>query len=298
MAENINDFIAGIVGGSAGIIVGQPLDVVRIRMQTQGKFGSKVYLNTWRCISDIARTEGLRSFYRGLAPPLVGLAGLNSVVFGSYGFMKRFLQDGKDTPLSLMQIYECGVVVGFCTVLITTPTELIKCRAQVFLSESQLKQGGNSTFKVGYEIYKHFGIRGLFSGLTVTTLRDVPSFGVYFAAYEFFKRKYIPDYESTNVVTLREIIALNVAGGLAGALSWLVVYPVDMVKSRLQTQPLVNPEYTGIIDCFKKVYRAEGPKAFSNGLTATLLRAFPLNAITFFVYELTMRFLETVEEEL
>lgn len=78
-------------------------------MQTQGKFGGKVYRSTWHCITDMARTEGFRSFYRGLAPPLAGLAGLNSVVFGSYGFMKRFLQDGKDTQLNLWQIYECGM---------------------------------------------------------------------------------------------------------------------------------------------------------------------------------------------
>lgn len=77
------------------------------------------------------------------------------------------------------------------------------------------------------------------------------------------------------------------AGGMAGVFSWIVTFPIDVVKTRLQSD--VAGKYSGAIDCFKKTYAAEGHKAFSRGLVSTILRAFPTNAATFTVVTWIMR---------
>ena len=46
------------------------------------------------------------------------------------------------------------------------------------------------------------------------------------------------------------------AGGVAGSVSWAIIYPLDVVKARLQTQ--TQGQYTGMVDCFRKSVQAEG----------------------------------------
>ena len=73
----------------------------------------------------------------------------------------------------------------------------------------------------------------------------------------------------------------------------MCVYPIDVIKSHIQTQPLDRPPlYSSFMDCARKLYQAHGSHIFTRGLLATVLRAFPLNAATFAVYELTMEYLE------
>lgn len=83
------------------------------------------------------------------------------------------------------------------------------------------------------------------------------------------------------------------AGGLAGTFSWLISFPVDVVKSRLQTDGMDGKlKYNGAMDCVKKSYQAEGMNFFTRGLTSTLLRAFPMNAVCFLVVSYVMKFFD------
>ena len=48
-------------------------------------------------------------------------------------------------------------------------------------------------------------------------------------------------------------LALITAGGLAGMAYWVPVFPLDVVKSRLQIDDARSPKYTGTLDCLRKV---------------------------------------------
>lgn len=83
------------------------------------------------------------------------------------------------------------------------------------------------------------------------------------------------------------------AGGLAGTFSWIVSFPVDVVKSRLQVDGIDGTtKYNGAIDCMRKSYREEGLKFFTRGLNSTLMRAFPMNAVCFLVVSYVMKFFD------
>lgn len=74
------------------------------------------------------------------------------------------------------------------------------------------------------------------------------------------------------------------AGGIAGTFSWLISFPIDVVKSRLQADGIGSVRaYNGVIDCIQKSYKSEGIHFLSRGLASTLLRAFPMNAVCFLV---------------
>ena len=58
--------------------------------------------------------------------------------------------------------------------------------------------------------------------------------------------------------------------------SWIACFPIDVIKSRVQSD--VARQYQGALDCFKKTVGSEGYRALFYGLNSTLLRAFPVNA--------------------
>uniref|UniRef100_A0A3B5LGJ0 Uncharacterized protein n=1 Tax=Xiphophorus couchianus TaxID=32473 RepID=A0A3B5LGJ0_9TELE len=81
------------------------------------------------------------------------------------------------------------------------------------------------------------------------------------------------------------------SGGMAGIASWIVTYPADVIKSRLQADGVgrVN-QYSSIADCVRQSVRKEGYMVFTRGLTSTVLRAFPVNAATFATVTLVLMY--------
>jgi len=74
------------------------------------------------------------------------------------------------------------------------------------------------------------------------------------------------------------------AGGVAGGISKTVVAPIERVKLLLQVQAAstqIKEPYTGIINCFTRVSREQGPLSFWRGNTANVIRYFPTQALNF-----------------
>lgn len=163
--------------------------------------------------------------------------------------------------------------------------ELAKIKMQT-QGQGQKLSSKNKLFKGPVDclvkIYHKEGFRGTMRGMGLTVLRETPSFGAYFVGYEAMCQ-YLHSDKDKPMSTPK----LLLAGGFAGICAWIVTYPVDVVKSKIQND-LVN-EYKGGIDCFKKTFQAEGMAGFTKGLGATMLRAFPVNAATFTTVAWTLR---------
>lgn len=81
------------------------------------------------------------------------------------------------------------------------------------------------------QIFRNQGIRGLYKGLPTTLIRETPSYGAYFASYELMSRMFIHKDTDTDEPS----IAILMAGGFAGVIGWLSTYPIDVIKTRLQS---------------------------------------------------------------
>lgn len=85
-------------------------------------------------------------------------------------------------------------------------------------------------------------------------------------------------------------LELMVAGGLSGVAGWLSTYPVDVIKTRIQAQSLSHQKrYASMWDCGQRIVKEEGWRVLWRGTAATVLRAFPTNAVIFLGYSWTMR---------
>ncbi|CAH1154335.1 unnamed protein product [Phaedon cochleariae] len=267
------DFVAGCVGGIAGVIVGHPLDTVKVHLQTQDHNAPK-YRGTIHCFRSLMAKDCLKGLYRGVSSPIVGVAGINAVVFGVYGNTQRRLSD----PESLRSHALAGAAAGLFQSFICSPMELAKSRLQVS------DKVGNNPLECLKKIYGSEGIKGLSRGLGLTIAREIPGYSAYFFTYELLTRT-----EDEGPISTGRMLF---AGGFAGVVSWTVTYPVDAIKSRIQVDGITSTKYAGAYDCLKKTVKSSGLTSLFRGLTPTLVRAFPVNAVTFAVVTWTVRILQ------
>jgi len=275
------DFVAGCLGGFAGTVVSHPLDTIKVRLQGQDAMNPR-YSGTWNCMTTIIKNESVYGLYKGLLSPLVCQVGINAIIFGAHGnAMKRLKREGTGAEMI------AGSFAGGVQTIISSPMELVKIRMQMQgLGESRTEMRSHISTAMRYEyanpiecvkkIYKYEnGIRGLGRAFHITLMREIPSFALYFGSYHY------------TCVTTRavengriNIAKLMFAGAVAGIVSWLPTYPIDVVKTRLQMDGMGNTLYKGAIDCAIKSYQREGRTVFTRGLFATILRAIPMNAAT------------------
>lgn len=163
-----------------------------------------------------------------MSSPMVGVAAVNAIIFGVYGNIQRRLPD----PDSLKSHFIAGTAAGLLQSFICSPMEMVKTRIQI-----QNDNLYKSPMECLSHIYKTEGFRGVFRGLNITLLREGPGFGSYFVCYEYLTRKETNEPIST--------FHMLMAGGTAGAFSWLLAYPVDVIKSRIQVDGMTgkNPLY-------------------------------------------------------
>lgn len=166
------DFWAGYVSGAIGILVGNPLDLIKTRIQagnakqeirssTPGHAQAK-YFERWSALA------------RGSAAPILGYGALNALLFMTYNRSLAFLNTGSinSTPEnpSAWSIWTAGALGGLATFFVSAPTELVKCRAQVSIPPS-------SSVAVLRDLWKRDKLRGLYLGGGITSVRDAVGYG-------------------------------------------------------------------------------------------------------------------------
>ncbi|KAI9257421.1 ribonuclease H-like domain-containing protein [Sporodiniella umbellata] len=136
------------------------------------------------------------------------------------------------------------------------------------------------------EILKKRGLTGLYNGFCLHLARDAIGTGVYFGGYETTKYT-LSKLRNTPAGPGTQFLA----GGICGIMCWLVVFPLDLVKSLIQKEILqTRPKYGSTKNCIQDIYRKGGLAGFYKGITVTLIRAFPIHSLNFLVYEQTLFF--------
>ena len=162
------------------------------------------------------------------------------------------------------------------------------------------------------KIWLYEGVpKGLFRGFSVTVLRDIPFAATYFATYDVTKRAQtrlvwgdVPDAPTAVGRTANHLIA----GAWAGIAASLLTMPLDGIKTRMQTDRLLDrerhaqraappavaaagPSQRGIVGTAAALYRDEGVPGFFRGVVPRLLSVIPSASVTFASYEVFKRLL-------
>ncbi|GAA5920727.1 hypothetical protein JCM21900_001073 [Sporobolomyces salmonicolor] len=278
-ASTTASLIAGSFGGMAQVLVGQPLDTIKTRAQTArpGQFKGPL---------DIAmqtiRKEGFFALYKGMASPLIGVAGVNSLLFASNAYARKLVSPFPD--LSIGQVALAGAMAGAAQSVLASPVEMFKVRMQ-----AQYGANPKRLREVVGEMFAKYGWRkGIMRGYWITVVREIPAYAGFYAGYEWTKRTFQKKLGTDSL----PVWATLTAGAMGGIAYWTACYPLDVVKSRIQFAEQPPQGFNYIINTFKDIYRREGARAFVAGITPTYIRAVPAAASTFVAFELAMEFLQ------
>lgn len=196
-------FFAGAAYGVTSVMVGQPLDTIKTRMQARP---DSIAVGPLRVAAGLARSQGLSGLYRGGSPVMLGGTLFRSAQFGVYEVALKSLQE--HTPSHRFfgaldwQVAAAGAAGGVARGLIEAPFDSVK---------------------VSRQVEQRWSLSTLFRGAGVTTGRNTGLFCA-FSVY-------------------RDTLPPLVPGGLSpfwmGAacsnLAWLTIWPLDVVKSQRQS---------------------------------------------------------------
>jgi solute carrier family 25 carnitine/acylcarnitine transporter 20/29 len=280
--------VAGASAGVVGTVLGYPLDVLKTRQQVSG-------LSLLSCMQVIKHESGLWGFYKGMASPLLSLTILNTLNFSTYSLSRSWLRvpdtfNTLETGLNL-RIPLAGSLVGPLSSLISTPFELVKTQMQlaarnVTVGSSNPAQPYKNAVGAAAHITKAYGMKALYRGFMVNTTREMVFLGTYFFVYEHVKSLQL----HVAAVHMSPSIAVPVAGGLAGALGWLISFPLDCVKSNIQGVNLATHSNIRVdtLAVARDLIRSKGVLGLYSGVVPSILRAFLVSSSRFSAYETTM----------
>ncbi|KZT61143.1 mitochondrial carrier [Calocera cornea HHB12733] len=223
------------------------------------------------------RKEGFLALYKGMASPLIGIAGVNSLLFAAYSVSKRIVSPYPD--LSIPQIAAAGAMAGAVNSVLASPVEMFKVRMQ-----AQYGLPGDKRLRhVVSDMWTHWGFRkGFMRGFWVTVAREIPGYAGFYGGYEFAKRSFSKTYGKE-----LPFWALLTSGSCGGICYWLACYPLDVVKSRVQQADHPPKGLDYITQEMRVVLRQSGWKGLFRGLGTSLVRSVPAAGATFAAFEVT-----------
>uniref|UniRef100_A0A670JS24 Solute carrier family 25 member 13 n=1 Tax=Podarcis muralis TaxID=64176 RepID=A0A670JS24_PODMU len=281
VAESAYRFALGSIAGAVGATAVYPIDLVKTRMQNQRSTGSFIgelmYKNSFDCFKKVLRYEGFFGLYRGLLPQLLGVAPEKAIKLTVNDFIRdKFMARDGSVPLAAEIV--AGGCAGASQVIFTNPLEIVKIRLQV---AGEITTGPRVS---ALTVLRDLGFFGLYKGAKACFLRDIPFSAIYFPCYAHMKSAFAGEDGRVSPWSLL------LAGAIAGMPAASLVTPADVIKTRLQVAARAGQTtYSGVIDCFGKILREEGPRAFWKGAAARVFRSSPQFGVTLVTYELLQR---------
>ncbi|GAO52780.1 mitochondrial carrier [Saitoella complicata NRRL Y-17804] len=292
--------VAGGVAGLTSRFVIAPLDVVKIRLQLQTHAATGVaseagpsYRGITHALRTILREEGISGLWKGNIPAEMLYLTYGAVQFLTYRETTAYMSENTSNYLpKTAQTFISGGIAGSLATITTYPLDLLRTRFAV-TGQSKVYQGLWHSLR---HIHDHEGIRGFYRGSTAAVIQIFPYMGLMFGTYEAFKA-------SLHRAGLPNGWDDAAAGTIAGVVSKSGVFPLDVVRKRLQVQGPMRgnylyrniPEYSGMWQCGKQILATEGMRGLYKGWLASIVKSGPSAAVTLWTYSACVRLFERLE---
>lgn len=254
----------------------------------QMDLGESKYISLRQAGRTIYREEGFQGFWKGHTSGQLATISFMVVQFWSYERMMDELEQIEYffTKPSLSR-FICGGAAGCLGTLISMPFDV--CRTREIGQDPKEKRHMYRTLTT---VATEEGFRGLFRGLNTSLVQVVPLIGLNYVFYynlnNFIKTHF---HESGDKLNHLELL---IAGGIAGVFSKFVLYPLDLIKKRIQLQGFVdkrqsfgrNHSCISVRDCMAVTYREEGFLGFYKGMFPTVIKSGLSTALYFAFYEI------------
>lgn len=213
-------YVCGSIAAFTNIVVTFPIQKVLFRQQLHG-------VSATEAVRQLQR-DGLRNLYRGLLPPLLQKSTTVAIMFGLYEDFSRVLLDrAVCTGVPELVTRSFAAALAGTTEALLTPFE----RVQTLLQDHRHYGRFNNTAHTFRTLLSEYGVRECYRGLVPILLRNGPSNVLFFGLRGPIKEQ-LPEATSR----AGHLVIDFVCGGLLGAGLGIMFYPLNVVKSRAQSQ--------------------------------------------------------------
>lgn len=269
----LTNFLMGGVSAAISKTVVAPIERVKLLLQNQDASsqikGSGKYTGITDCFVRVAKEQGINSFWRGNLANVIRYFPTQALNFAFKDFYKRTLNpyDKKTQPgMFFLGNMASGGAAGASSLLFVYPLDFARTRLAMDVGSGEKRQfAGLADCLV--KISKSDGPAGLYRGFGISVIGIVFYRAAYFGCFDTGKAFLFGKGGSQSILAMWGFAQIVTTG--AGIFS----YPLDTVRRRLMMQSgSKEVMYTGTVDCFQKIAKNEGTKAFFKGAGSNVLR--------------------------
>lgn len=295
---------------------GYPLDSLKSRLQT-----TKTPITIPRLASMVYQEEGLIGFYRGLWIPLITISFVRATSFTIYSRTKEYFSCHKilcqERLLDVALTGGLGGAMSGALISFTSaPFELVKIRRQLeYIIAAKkgitfVKPPG--TREAVRDICRFNGFAGLYTGFRLHLLRDTAGTALYFLEYDGMRyllgRNRLGEQGPVpSFFPIPPSIVPFVCGSLAGVTSWAIIYPLDVVKTKVQQRALGGEFYRGWAETLRRLIRGPDPNhpkpLFSGvariyrGLGISAIRSITTHGLLWTLFDTVARYIDNLPQD-
>jgi len=269
------DFLAGGISAAISKTAVAPIERVKLLLQVQHASKQISVDKQYKGIVDtfvrLPKEQGFLSFWRGNLANVIRYFPTQALNFAFKDKYKNIFLADVDKHKQFWRYFAgnlaSGGAAGATSLCFVYPLDFARTRLAADVGKSGAREfkGLNDCL---VKIFKSDGFKGLYQGFSVSVQGIIIYRAAYFGVYDTAKGM-LPDPKNTHIV-VSWAIAQTVT-----ACAGFVSYPFDTVRRRMMMQSGrkgADIMYSGTMDCWRKIAREEGSKAFFKGAWSNVLR--------------------------
>jgi len=274
----LTDFLVGGISAAVSKTMVAPIERVKLLLQVQdamakkeGQAEMKKYDGIMDCARRVSSEQGNLAFWRGNMANVLRYFPTQALNFAFKDIYKNIFcpYSPKKEPVKFF-IGNCasGGAAGATSLCVVYPLDFARTRLA-----ADVGSGGQREFSGLIDCLKKVGqkdgMQGLYRGFGISVIGIVAYRASYFGCFDTGKALMFPDMKKANPIAV--FLFAQVVTNAAGIIS----YPLDTIRRRLMMQSGrtgADIQYTGTMDCIKKITQQEGGKAFFKGCFSNVLR--------------------------
>jgi solute carrier family 25 (adenine nucleotide translocator) protein 4/5/6/31 len=274
--EFAKDFIAGGVAAAISKTTVAPIERVKLLLQVQHASKQisvdKQYKGMVDCFTRIPKEQGFLSFWRGNLANVIRYFPTQALNFAFKDKYKQVFLGGVDKKTQFWRYFlgnlASGGAAGATSLCFVYPLDFARTRLAADIGKGTAEREFSGLGNCLTKIFKSDGLLGLYRGFGVSVQGIIIYRASYFGCFDTAKGM-LPDPKNTPIL-ISWMIAQTVTTA-AGIIS----YPFDTVRRRMMMQSgrkKADIMYKNTLDCWVKIYKAEGGGAFFKGAFSNVLR--------------------------
>jgi len=267
------DFLVGGVSAAVSKTIVAPIERVKLLLQVQDANKNiavdQRYKGLIDCFARVQREQGFLSFWRGNLANVIRYFPTQALNFACKDFYKTYLNpyNPKTQPgMFFLGNMASGGAAGATSLCFVYPLDFARTRLAADVGSGKEREF-TGLVNCLQKVAAKDGVGALYNGFGISVVGIIMYRASYFGMFDTGKVMLWEDPKKANILAMWAFAqTVTVSAGIAS-------YPLDTVRRRLMmTSGAKEKMYTGTMDCFAKIMKDEGPRAFFKGCLSNIIR--------------------------